>query len=139
MTLNYGIADQLRKQQNPTPDEVWGYVDPAEVSVRTKRPKWTWVARVCHEIPVGRAILIPVAPGFSVERFMDNLRCSLAGAKPTLHDKFTIRRAKDDGYCVVMKSGTWAKLYREMEEDRPRKPEDVLADFGRWRVNQSKP
>jgi hypothetical protein len=116
MAMNYSAADELRLQREPIPPELFEYVDPANVSVRTLRPKWTWVARVCHEIPVGRAILLPKPEGMLMGKFLINLRCALAMAKPTVMDKFSIRRAMNGDYAVVMKSGTWAKMYRDMEE-----------------------
>ena len=112
--LNYSIADHARFLANEVPQN-FKLVDTSEIEVRTARPKWTWVARACHEIPEGRAILFPVPDGMDIHRFMDNMRCSLAGAEPTLFDKFTIRRSKSNDAVIVMKSGTWSKVYRGME------------------------
>jgi hypothetical protein len=114
MTINYSIADEVRRLRE-VPPEVWQFVDPDDIEVRTAKPKWTWVSRVCHEIPEGKCILLPKPEGMSIEHFMDNLRCALQASKATLMDKFSVRRSKHEDYAVVMKSGTWAKLYRSME------------------------
>ena len=116
MGLNRSIADDLRAQREPVPDEVWEYADPKDITVRTLRPKWTWIQRVCHEIPIGKCVMIPVPPEYKgrLMVFMDNMRCSL-GHGQTLMDKFTVRRSRHEDYVVVMKSGVWAKLYRDME------------------------
>lgn len=112
--MNYSIADALRQAKSEVP-ESWRYVDPSEICVRTAAPKWTWVARACHEIPVGKCVLFPVPKGMPLQQFMNQLRCSLQAAKSSRLDKFSVRRSKFEDYVVVMKTGTWAGLYREME------------------------
>lgn len=118
MTMNYAIVDALRQKRSEIPED-WRYVDPDEVSVRTAAPKWTWVARACHEIPVGKCVLFPVPQNMPIYKFMSNLRCSLQSARVSSLDKFSVRRSKFEDYVVVMKTGTWQTFYREMESQGP--------------------
>lgn len=114
MGMNFAVVDDFRAKAEAVPEN-FKYVDPDDVEVRTRRPIWTWVARAAHEVPIGKCILLPVPEGYGVERFMMNMRSSLAMSKETRYDKFSIRRSKHEDYVVLMKSGEWERLYQRME------------------------
>jgi hypothetical protein len=112
---HHTIADIERARREHAPEN-FRFVEPTEITVRTAVPKWTWVARVAHEIPAGKCILLPVPETMTIHKFMDNLRCNLSTAsKVTVQDRFSVRRSKCGKYVVLMKVGTWNELYREME------------------------
>lgn len=119
MTLLHSIADQQRADREHAPEN-FRFVDPAEIQVRTAVPKWTWIARVAHELPEGKCVLLPVPEGMSIYVFMNNLRSNLAtGQVVTRYDRFSIRRSKCGKYVVLLKAGTWFKTYQGMEKDGP--------------------
>ena len=115
--LNYAIIDDYQFEINPIPPENFRFVDPSEINVRTKKPIWTWVARACHEIPIGKCVLLPVPDDMDIQKFMVNLRAALIQSNETKYDKFSIRRSKHEDYAVIMKSGVWKTTYQKMEEE----------------------
>jgi hypothetical protein len=117
--LLHTIADQRRQEIEHAPEN-FRFVDPADIEVRTKVPKWTWVARVAHELPENKCVLLPVPEGMNMYVFMNNLRSNLStGHAITRLDKFSIRKSKCGKYVVLMKSGTWFKTYKDMESQGP--------------------
>jgi hypothetical protein len=69
-----------------------------------------------------KALQIPedfeyVDPRMPIGVFMNQLRSALQTAhKVTRYDKFSVRRSKCESYAIVMKTGTWDSLYKEMEQ-----------------------
>lgn len=102
------------KSLQPT---TYDYVEPDIISVRTAIPKWTWICRVCREVPVGKCVLFPVPDGQDINRFMNMLRSNLASSKSSRKGKYSIRRSKCETYVVVMKAGTWKDMYRRLEQE----------------------
>lgn len=105
-----------RLKAESLPDVSYEYVDPRDVDVITANPKWTWIARVCHEIPEGKCILLPLPEGYSIGKYQSLLRSNLAQSPTTRHDRFSIRRSKDGESVVVLKAETWESHYRWLEE-----------------------
>ena len=107
------LLEELFESELPKPD--FKYVGPAEIEVKTCNPRWTWITRICSDIPSGKCVMFPVPNGINANTYALNLRSALHMGRLSKFQRFSVRRAKNEKYVVVLKAETWADYYRRME------------------------